>query len=120
MNAQTRLAAAALVAAALCGCRGVMTYDQINKVWHDSGATVGLLPRSVWYYQGSDDRCHYFVRSKMFSDRSYKVAKSEIVVGGAFPLTQTRSEWKRINVRLASFQTPATVHLPQALDFAER
>ena len=113
---------AALMTATCCGCERVMTYDQINKAWHGSGATVGLFPQSVWYYQGSDDQCHYFVCRKAFSERfrSYKVGRPEIVVGGAFPLTQTRSEWKRIDARLASFQTPATAHFPQALDFAKR
>ncbi|MHC4506624.1 MAG: hypothetical protein ACYTFI_25310 [Planctomycetota bacterium] len=99
-----------------------MTYDQINKVWHRSGAALVPFAPSTWYYQGSDDLCHYFARRKLLSEdsRTYTVEKSEILVGGAFPLTQVQSEWRRIDVRLASFQTPADIHFPKTLNFTKQ
>ena len=122
MDARNGLAAAAFLAMALSGCERLVTYAQLNEVWHDSGATYAPLPPSTWYYRGSDDRYHYFAYSRTLSDRyrSYKVESKEIVVRGAFPLTQTRSEGKCMVVRLASFQTPATFHFPRELDFTER
>ena len=123
MNIWTRLAVVAFVTATSCGCERVMTYDQINKAWHGSGATVRLFPKSVWYYQGSDDLHHYFVRhSGLFKDkiRSYRVDKTEIAVRGAFPLTQAESEWKRVQVRFLSIRTPGDDDFPKTLDFAAR
>jgi hypothetical protein len=122
MGGLRRPAAVGLLVAALGGCENAVTYSQLNEVWHDSGAARAPLPSSTWYYRGSDDRYHYFAFAEAFSDtyRSYVVKKTEIVVRGSFPLASARSKWKRIDLRLASFKTPADVHFPRTLNFTER
>ncbi|MHC4250060.1 MAG: hypothetical protein ACYS9X_13105 [Planctomycetota bacterium] len=101
-----------------------MTYDQLNEVWLHSGA-AGWPSPSSWYYKGSDDHRHYFARATLrysFSERyrTYKVEKSAIVVRGAFPLTQVKSEWRGIYVHLMSLRTPGDDHFPKTLDFTEQ
>jgi len=125
MNTQTRLVVVALVAATSCGCGRVMTYSQLNEVWLRSGATRMPFPPSTWYYKGSDDSRHYFARASLgftlsVRYRTYEVEKSEIVVKGAFPLTQVQSEWRGIDVHLVSVRTPGDDHFPETLDFTEQ
>ena len=144
MSTQTRLAVADVVAATFLGCDRGLTYDEINGIWHKYGAADAPVPRSVWYYAGSDDRSHYFFclyvsqspRGLSPSDiaaepKAWKpegrgpacvrlpVRKSEIVVEGAFPPTGKRSEWKRVDVPLESSRAPGDVHFPRTLNSAE-
>ncbi len=106
---------------ALGGCGSSLTYAEINKAWHRSGC--GQLFSSQWFYQGSDDRHHFFARYKgllSLKTRSYRVNKVEVDVRGEFPLTQIRSEWKIVEVRLMSVRFPGDDDFPQTLDFAKR
>jgi len=94
-----------------------MTYDQIKKVWRRSRRYDRHSP-VTWYYKGSDDSRHYFARGK--HHRTYKVEKSHIVVKGAFPLTQVRSEWRQSHGDLGSIRLVGDDRFPKTLDFTEK
>lgn len=59
----------------------------LRKIWKEPKV-------AIWYYQGTDDKYHYFKYLDLGINNKYKVSKSEMRISNTFLFTKKQKEWR--------------------------
>jgi hypothetical protein len=69
--------------------------EQVTKEQIEATSQTWKEPKvAIWYYQGTDEKYHYFKYIDLGINNKYKVLKIEMAVTNPFPYTKEQKEWR--------------------------